>query len=73
MSNPNSVLVIEDAEELIVSRDSQQNSNLAMILNHTDGILIDKEMILVEIYKLAKRNSIRAPEWKVVGFRTVIV
>ena len=39
MDNPNSVLVIEDAEELIVSRDQQRNSNLAMILNITDGIL----------------------------------
>ncbi|MFN4763687.1 AAA family ATPase [Gillisia sp. Q332] len=39
IDNPNSVLVIEDAEELIVSRDSQRNSNLAMILNITDGIL----------------------------------
>ncbi|MBZ9631629.1 AAA family ATPase [Salegentibacter sp. LM13S] len=39
MDNPNSVLVIEDAEELIVSRDNQRNSNLAMILNITDGIL----------------------------------
>ncbi|MFD0976552.1 AAA family ATPase [Salinimicrobium gaetbulicola] len=39
MDNPNSILVIEDAEELIVSRDSQRNSNLAMILNITDGIL----------------------------------
>ena len=39
MGNPNAVLVIEDAEELIVSRDSQRNSNLAMILNITDGIL----------------------------------
>jgi energy-coupling factor transporter ATP-binding protein EcfA2 len=39
MDNPNSILVIEDAEELIVSRDNQRNSNLAMILNITDGIL----------------------------------
>ena len=39
MDNPNSVLVIEDAEELIVSRKNQRNSNLAMILNITDGIL----------------------------------
>lgn len=39
MDNPNSILVIEDAEELIVSRNSQRNSNLAMILNITDGIL----------------------------------
>ncbi len=39
IDNPNSILVIEDAEELIVSRDRQRNSNLAMILNITDGIL----------------------------------
>ncbi len=39
MKNPNSILVIEDAEELIVSRDQKRNSNLAMILNITDGIL----------------------------------
>lgn len=39
ISNANSVLVIEDAEELIVSRDNQRNSNLSMILNMTDGIL----------------------------------
>ncbi|WP_421824318.1 AAA family ATPase [Flagellimonas oceanensis] len=39
LSNSNSILIIEDAEELIVSRDHQRNSNLAMILNLTDGIL----------------------------------
>ena len=39
LDNPNSILVIEDAEELIVSRDQKRNSNLAMILNITDGIL----------------------------------
>ncbi|WP_373059356.1 hypothetical protein [Zunongwangia sp. H14] len=39
MGNPNSVLVIEDAEELIMSRKAQRNSNLSMILNITDGIL----------------------------------
>ncbi|MBA4745711.1 MAG: AAA family ATPase [Muricauda sp.] len=39
ISNSNSILIIEDAEELIVSRDDQRNSNLAMILNLTDGIL----------------------------------
>lgn len=37
--NADSILVIEDAEELIISRDNQRNSNLAMILNITDGIL----------------------------------
>ncbi len=39
MDNSNCILVIEDAEELIISRDSKRNSNLAMILNITDGIL----------------------------------
>ncbi len=39
MKNPDSILVIEDAEELVVSRDQKRNSNLAMILNITDGIL----------------------------------
>ena len=39
ISNSNSILVIEDAEELIVSRDHKRNSNMAMILNMTDGIL----------------------------------
>ncbi|MCR9228609.1 MAG: AAA family ATPase [Flavobacteriaceae bacterium] len=39
ISNSNSILIIEDAEELIVSRDYQRNSNLSMILNLTDGIL----------------------------------
>jgi len=39
ISNSNCILVIEDAEELIVSRDHQRNSNLSMILNMTDSIL----------------------------------
>ncbi|OEY72837.1 hypothetical protein APR40_11360 [Salegentibacter salarius] len=39
IGNANSILVIEDAEELIVSREGQRNSNLSMILNITDGIL----------------------------------
>ena len=39
IKNENCILVIEDAEELIVSRDQKRNSNLAMILNITDGIL----------------------------------
>ena len=40
IENKNSVLVIEDAEELITSRDTHfRNSNLSMILNMTDGLL----------------------------------
>ncbi|HUH52243.1 MAG TPA: AAA family ATPase [Flavobacterium sp.] len=35
----NCVLVIEDAEELVVSRDNRQNSGLSFLLNLTDGLL----------------------------------
>lgn len=41
IDNPNCVLVIEDAEDLIVSRDNQFNSRLSFLLNITDGILSD--------------------------------
>lgn len=41
IDNPNCVLVIEDAEDLIVSRDNQYNSRLSFLLNITDGILSD--------------------------------
>lgn len=39
IKNPNSIFVIEDAENLIVSRDSENNSAISMILNLTDGLL----------------------------------
>jgi hypothetical protein len=39
LENPNSVFVIEDAEQLLVSRDNQNNSYISLILNLTDGIL----------------------------------
>ena len=39
LENRNSVLVIEDAEELISSREEARNSNLSMLLNLTDGLL----------------------------------
>ena len=41
LENCNSIIVIEDAEELIVSRDDSRNSNLSMLLNLTDGLLGD--------------------------------
>jgi hypothetical protein len=43
IENENSILVIviEDAEELIVSRENKQNSHLSFLLNLTDGILAD--------------------------------
>ncbi len=39
LENRNTVLVIEDAEELITSREEVRNSNLSMLLNLTDGLL----------------------------------
>jgi hypothetical protein len=39
MDNPNCVLVVEDAEDLIMSRDNNYNSRLSFLLNITDGIL----------------------------------
>ena len=39
LNNKNSLLVIEDAEGLIVSRNEERNSHLSTILNLTDGIL----------------------------------
>ena len=41
IDNPNCVLVIEDAEDLIVSRENNYNSRLSFLLNITDGILSD--------------------------------
>lgn len=39
LENKNCILVIEDAEGLVVSRNHEHNSNLSTILNLTDGIL----------------------------------
>ncbi|MCX6200170.1 MAG: AAA family ATPase [Bacteroidetes bacterium] len=39
LENRNSILVIEDAEDLLVSRDTNNNSGISMLLNLTDGIL----------------------------------
>ena len=41
INNENSILVIEDAEDLIVSRENNHNSHLSFLLNLTDGILAD--------------------------------
>ena len=41
IDNPNCILVIEDAEDLIVSRENNYNSRLSFLLNITDGILSD--------------------------------
>lgn len=39
IENANTVFVIEDAEELITTRESGRNSSISMILNLTDGLL----------------------------------
>ncbi len=39
MANRNTVFVIEDAEDLLVSRDLTKNSSVSMLLNLTDGLL----------------------------------
>jgi len=41
MDNPNSILVIEDAENCIVDRNKNGNSPVSAILNLTDGLLSD--------------------------------
>lgn len=39
LKKQNCILVIEDAEELVISRDNKQNSGLSFLLNLTDGLL----------------------------------
>jgi SpoVK/Ycf46/Vps4 family AAA+-type ATPase len=39
LDNTNSILIIEDAEDLIRTRDAGNNSAISMILNITDGLL----------------------------------
>lgn len=41
ISNPNSILVIEDAESIIASRDSSNLSSVSSLLNISDGLLSD--------------------------------
>ena len=41
IQNPNSILVIEDAENIIVDRNSNGNSPVSVLLNLTDGLLAD--------------------------------
>ncbi|WP_194851168.1 AAA family ATPase [Nonlabens antarcticus] len=41
LDKPNSILVIEDAENIVTSRDHQGNSPVSAILNLSDGILSD--------------------------------
>jgi len=37
--HPNSIIIIEDAEELLVSRNTEKNSGISTLLNLTDGLL----------------------------------
>ena len=39
LESKNSIFIIEDAEELLLSRESNQDSRISMLLNLTDGLL----------------------------------
>jgi hypothetical protein len=41
INNANSIIIIEDAEGLVVSRERERNSGISMLLNLTDGLLGD--------------------------------
>ncbi len=41
IDNPNAIFVIEDAERLIVDRETEDNSPVSALLNITDGLLAD--------------------------------
>ena len=41
INNPNSVFIIEDAENIIVDREKEGNSSVSALLNITDGLLSD--------------------------------
>jgi ATP-dependent 26S proteasome regulatory subunit len=41
IDNPNSILIIEDAENVIVGRDTNGNSPVSTLLNISDGLLSD--------------------------------
>ncbi len=41
IDNPNSIFVIEDAEQLITARESNENSPVSALLNLADGLLSD--------------------------------
>jgi hypothetical protein len=41
LNNPNSIFVIEDAEDIIIDRNKQGSSSVSALLNLTDGLLSD--------------------------------
>jgi hypothetical protein len=41
VDNPNSVIIIEDAENIIMDRRTNQNSSVSNLLNISDGLLAD--------------------------------
>ena len=41
VDNPNSVVVIEDAENIVIDRKASQNSSVSNLLNISDGLLAD--------------------------------
>jgi ATP-dependent 26S proteasome regulatory subunit len=41
VENPNSIFVIEDAENIVINREQQSNSSVSTLLNLSDGLLSD--------------------------------
>ena len=41
IANPNSILIIEDAENIVEERDGYRNASVANLLNVADGLLSD--------------------------------
>jgi hypothetical protein len=60
METPNCVLVIEDAEDLIISRDNFHNSKLSFILNLTDGILDSLGIQIIATFNTDLKNIDKA-------------
>jgi len=62
MEYPNSVIVLEDAEKLILNRDNDSNSSMtSLILNLTDGIMADiMKLSIIVTYNTKSENIDKA-------------
>lgn len=58
IENANSIFIIEDAEEIIKSREGKNESNISMLLNLTDGILGDSLGIQIVCTFNTRTNNI---------------
>lgn len=60
IENPNSILILEDAEEIVLSQDGERSTGLATLLNIADGIMGDclKIKIIVTFNNLTSSRTI---------------